>query len=264
MSLTGIKGMMTAQRIPCALAVLWAVPVVVMAFAGAPLGTLPFVVPMLAVAALLWFRPLFVRIAALVLAGMLTFLFVFGSAEEGVFSSVASDHTTPIAIQFAFGFAWGAVVCLAILVSLVLGRRGRLSPAAGVSLLLSAYWLCTFVADSFSSANLPEMRWLLPALLALVFLVAGFLLWRPLPPLLASLSLSSFALLATAIFWIAYAPLLTMGGRFPPAIPGEYATALPWPALLALAVLANLGLEWLIFRSYVGRSRTLSGRASSA
>lgn len=264
MSLAEIKRMMTAQRIPALLAVLWAVPIAVLAFNGAPFGTLPFVVPMLMVAVLVWFRPLAARIAGLILAGMLTFLFVFGSAEEGVFSSVASDHTTPIALQFLFGFAWGALVCLAILISLIFSRRRRVSLTAGLSFLLAAYWLGIFLVDTFLSANLPQMRWLLAPLLFLVFFVVGFLLWRPSPLLVPSLALSSFTLLATTIFWIAYAPLLTMGGTFPPAVPGDYATALPWPLLLVLAVIGNLGLELLIVRSYIGHSRPLSGRASSA
>lgn len=264
MSMADIRRMMTAQRIPALLAVLWAVPFAILAFTGAPFGTLPLVVPMLLVAVLVWFRPLAARIAGLILAGMLTFLFVFGSAEEGVFSSVASDHTTPIALQFLFGFVWGALVCLAILISLFLSRRRRLSLTAGLSFLLAAYWLGIFLVDTFLSANLPGMRWLLAPLLTLVFFVVGFLMWRPLPLLILSLALSSATLLATTIFWITYAPLLTMGGTFPPAIPGEYATALPWPLVLVLALLGNLGLEFLLLRSYMGHSRPISGHASSA
>lgn len=238
------------QRIPALLAVLWAVPIVVWSVSGAPIGTVGFAIPILATAVLLWFRTLFTRIPGLILAGMVTFVFLFGSAEEGVFSS-SSDHMAPIALQFLFGLAWGGLVCLVSLASLFfLGpRRARLGWPAGLSFLLAGYWLCIFLADTFFSANLPGLRWLFAPILVVVFFVAGFLLWRPSPLYRLVLALACFTLLATGLFWIAYAPLLSLGGTFPPAMPGEYATALPWPPLLILSLLANLVLIALLARS---------------
>ena len=238
------------KKIPSLLALVWAIPGLVMSFSGAGFGPLFFILPILAVAVLLWFPTLATRIPGFILALMITLLYLLGSAEEGVFST--SDHLAPISLHFFFGLVLGVFVCLVALFSLFLASHvRRTSWPARLSFLLAAYWLGVLLADGFLSANLPTLRALTPPLLALVFFIAGFLLRRPSPLVRLSLLLATFTLLSTTVFWIAYAPLLTLNGTFPPTPGSAYFTLLPWPVLLSLSLLANLALLALLLRPYL-------------
>jgi hypothetical protein len=226
-------------------------------------GVLILVIPYLVIALALGGRTIWSQGLGVGVAALMTWLTSF-AVTEAVMDLQHADPVRAASIPFLLLTVTG-------LATVGFGMRdlGRAVHAAGfwtrtpaaarLAFLAVCYWLAVFAADTYLTASPPLERMLLAPGLALAHLGAALLLRAPgAGARSAGLLVAAGTGLATAAYWVAFAPYLTLSGG-PPAVPDlTYFTRLPWPVLLSLSMALDLAVAATEGRRLLARLRPLT------
>jgi len=227
-------------------------------------AALALVVPYLVIASALSGRRVWSRGLGVGVAALMTWLTSFAVAEA-VTDVQHADPVRAASIPFLVLTAVGLATVGVGMRDLgrtvhATGYWTRTPAAARLSFAAAGYWLLVFTADTYLTASPPLERMLLAPGLALLHLGTALMLRAPgAVARSAGLLVIAGVCLATAAYWVAYAPYLTLGGGQPVVPDLSYHTRLPWPVLLSLSMALDLAVMAIVARRLLARLRPEPG-----